>query len=84
MSHTPNDLRDEFPEAVDVLHQLKIHDAHFAKLADTYHDLNREIHRIESGIDAASDARAENLKKDRLSILDEVSALIASARTAGA
>ncbi|MEY4891101.1 MAG: hypothetical protein RIQ75_2231 [Pseudomonadota bacterium] len=82
MSHTPNDLRDEFPEAVDVLHQLKIHDAHFAKLADTYHDLNREIHRIESDLEPASDARAEALKKQRLALLDDISAIVAKAKAA--
>lgn len=82
MSHTPNDLRVEFPEAVDVLHQLKIHDAHFAKLADTYHDLNREIHRIESDLEPASDARAEALKKQRLALLDDISAIVAKAKAA--
>ena len=82
MSHTPNDLRDEFPEAVDVLHQLKVRDAHFAKLADTYHDLNREIHRIESDLEPASDARAEALKKQRLALLDDISAIVAKAKAA--
>ncbi len=82
MSHTPNDLRDEFPEAVDVLHQLKIHDAHFAKLADTYHDLNREICRIENDLEPASDARAEALKKQRLALLDDISVIVAKAKAA--
>ena len=82
MSHTPNDLRVEFPEAVDVLHQLKIHDAHFAKLADTYHDLNREIHRIESDLEPASAARAEALKKQRLALLDDISVIVAKAKAA--
>jgi uncharacterized protein YdcH (DUF465 family) len=82
MSHTPNDLREEFPEAVDVLHQLKVHDAHFATLAERYHDLNREIHRIESDLEPASDARAEALKKQRLALLDDISAIVAKARAA--
>ena len=82
MSHTPNDLRDEFPDAVDILHQLKVHDAHFAKLAERYHDLNREIHRIESDLEPASDARAEALKKQRLALLDDISAIVAKAKAA--
>jgi uncharacterized protein YdcH (DUF465 family) len=82
MSHTPNDLRVEFPDAVDVLHQLKVHDAHFAKLAERYHDLNREIHRIESDVEPASDERAETAKKERLALLDEISAIIAKAKAA--
>jgi len=84
MTHVAHELHDAFPKDGAILHDLKVGNPHFGKLADRYHVLNREIHRIESGIDAASDALAENLKKDRLSILDEVSALIASARTAGA
>ncbi len=82
MSHTPNDLRDEFPDAVDVLHQLKVHDDHFAKLAERYHDLNREIHRIESDVEPASDERAETAKKHRLALLDEISAMVAKAKAA--
>ena len=82
MSHTPNDLREEFPEAVDVLHQLKVRDAHFATLAERYHDLNREIHRIESDLEPASDARAEALKKQRLALLDDISAIVAKAKAA--
>ena len=77
MSHTPHDLHSEFPDAAGALHTLKEGNPHFVKLADQYHDLNREIHRIDSGIDAASDDRTEQLKKERLAILDQVAAMIA-------
>lgn len=76
MTHVSHELHDEFPADAEILHKLKVGDAHFATLADHYHDLNREIHRIEAGIEAASDARAEELKKERLSILDQVSVMI--------
>ena len=82
MSHTPHELRDEFPEAQDILHELKVSNAHFATLADRYHDVNREIHRIEAEVDAASDARVEDLKKQRLKLIDEISQLVASAKAA--
>lgn len=82
MSHTPNELREEFPDAVDVLHQLKVGNAHFATLADRYHDLNREIHRIESDVEPASDEHTETLKKQRLILLDEIAALVARAKAA--
>ena len=72
MSHTPHELHEEFPEAAQKIHDLKQSDAHFATLADRYHVLNREIHRIDSGIEPASDDRTEELKKERLSLLDEV------------
>lgn len=80
MTHVAHELHAEFPNDADILHKLKVNDPHFTKLADHYHDLNREIHRIESGIEPASDERTEDLKKERLSILDQVSAMIASAK----
>lgn len=84
MGHVSHELHDEFPADAEILHRLKIGDTHFAKLAAHYHDLNREIHRIESGLEAASDTRTEALKKERLSILDQVSAMISAARAGAA
>lgn len=81
MSHTPHELADEFPQDRDLIHRLKQDDAHFARLADEYHTVNRAIHRIESEVEAASDERAESLKKQRLGLADELAALLAKART---
>ena len=80
MTHVAHDLHSEFPNDVEILHQLKMSNHHYQKLADTYRDVNREIHRIESGIEAASDARLEGLKKQRLAMLDEVTGMIRKAR----
>ena len=80
MSHTPHELAAEFPQDAAIIHKLKVSDARFAKLADAYHDLNREIHRIESEIEAASDERTETLKKQRLALADEIGAILAKAR----
>ena len=82
MSHTPHELHDEFPQDADILHRLKMFDAHFQKVAGEYHAINREIHRIEAEVDAASDERLEALKKQRLSLLDQVSGMIGRAKAA--
>ncbi len=82
MSHTPNELADVFPDQADALHQLKLTDAHFARLAEQHHALNREIHRVETEIDPASDDRLETLKKERLQLLDAISAMLQNAATA--
>lgn len=84
MSHVLHELHDEFPADAEILRRLKAGDTHFARLAEHYHDLNREIHRIEAGLEAASDIRAEALKKERLSILDQVSAMITGAKAGAA
>ncbi len=80
MSHVSHDLHAEFPDDGDILHDLKISDGHFRTLSDRYHEINKELHRIESEVEAASDERSENLKKQRLLILDEVAAVISKAK----
>lgn len=80
MSHTPHDLHAEFPDATQALHALKTGNEHFGKLAAQYHEVNSEIHRIDAGIEPASDDRTENLKKERLAILDQVSVMIAGVK----
>lgn len=84
MSHTPHELADTFPDDTAILHRLKLDDPHFANLAEQYHTLNREIHRIESEVDAASDERAEELKKQRLHLADTIGEIVAKAREAAA
>lgn len=79
MSHVPHELHSEFPQHADLLHRLKTSDAHFQRVAEHYHEVNREIHRIEAEIEAASDARLEDLKKQRLAMLDEVAGMISRA-----
>ena len=79
MSHVPHELHDEFPEAGEALHALKTGNAHFGKLAEEYHLANREIHRIESNVEPASDERLELLKKRRLAMLDEIALMLKTA-----
>ena len=79
MTHVPHELADEFPEYKDRLHDLKVSNKHFANLADTYHTLNREIHRIEAGIENVTDDHAEDLKKQRLALKDEIFEMLRAA-----
>lgn len=72
MSHTPHELAEEFPEAVDRIHELKGSDPHFVRLADEYHDVNRHIHRHESGIQPASESHETELRKRRMVLKDEI------------
>ncbi|WP_374763567.1 YdcH family protein [Yunchengibacter salinarum] len=72
MTHTPHELAADFPEFTDTLHKLKMTDAHFRRQAEDYHALNREIHRIESGDEAADQMREETLRKRRMALKDEI------------
>jgi hypothetical protein len=79
MSHVPHELHEEFPEAAETLHALKTNDAHFARLADEYHAVNREVHRIETDVEPTSDEVLEDLKKKRLNLKDQIAAILAAA-----
>ncbi|WP_370191011.1 YdcH family protein [Qipengyuania sp.] len=80
--HTPNELTQIFARDRELVTRLKREDAHYARLAEDYHAVNREVHRIEAETEAASDARFDALKKQRLALLDEITAIMASARRA--
>jgi uncharacterized protein len=82
MSHVPHELGEEFPDDHEVLHELKVSNPHFAHLADTYHEINRQIHRVESLIEPASDEALAELKRQRLHLKDEIAAIVAAARRA--
>lgn len=72
MSHVPHELAEEFPEYRDKIHSLKMSNAHFARLADEYHDVNRRIHRHEAAGGDVSDEAMEAMKKQRLKLKDEL------------
>ena len=72
MSHVPHELHEEFPEAVQKIHDLKGSDAHFAKLADEYHEVNREIHRMETGIEPVSQDTESQKRRHRLALKDQI------------
>lgn len=61
-----HDLDHEFPEFKGRIHELIERDDDFAKMCDTYTNLNREIIRIEQGLDARSNGYFEDAKKLRL------------------
>lgn len=77
MSENGHDLHTLFPAQPEILHALKLNNAAYRDLADRHHVLALEISRIEGGLEPASDDRLEELKKQRLEILDEIAAMIA-------
>lgn len=71
-----HDLVSELPEYKDAIHTLKTSNAHFAKLFDTYHDLKREIAKMEENVEPVSDEVLEAKKKERLALKDELFAML--------
>lgn len=71
-----HDLLHEFPEHKATIHELKLNNAHFAKLFDEYHEIDHEVHRIEQGSENTGDAYLETRKKERLLLKDKLYAMI--------
>ena len=64
--HEKHDLHHEFPEHFDRIHELKVSNAHFARLFDEYHKICRAIVRIEEGV--AKKNRYGSVCKDQIRI----------------
>jgi len=77
MSHVPHELAEEFPDQTDRIHELKTSSAHFVRLADEYHEVNRAIHRAETRVEPVSDEVEQDLRRKRLHLKDEIAAMLA-------
>ncbi|MBY6082553.1 MULTISPECIES: YdcH family protein [Ruegeria] len=79
MSHTPHELAEEFPDKVELMSQLKQTDAHFARLADEYHELNRMVHRAETNVEPMEDLAEGELRKKRAALKDQIWSILSKA-----
>lgn len=72
MTIEKHDLHHEFPGFSDEIRELKMNNAHFAKLFAEYHNCDQEIYRIEQEIETPSDQYTEKLKLKRLNLKDQL------------
>ncbi len=79
MSHTPHELAEEFPEAAELIHKLKVEDAHFARLMDEYHEVNRAIHRAETLVEPVSEQHEAEMRRTRMTLKDEIARILKAA-----
>lgn len=79
MSHTPHELHEEFPELAQRITELKTSDAHFAKLAEEYHTVNRAVHRAETNVEPTDQFNEEEMRKTRARLKDELYRLLTAA-----
>jgi uncharacterized protein len=78
MANTPHELAEEFPQHLDRMHELKLSDAHFARLFEEYHEVNRAVHRAETRVDVLSDDHEAELRRKRLRLKDEIARMLAA------
>ena len=79
MSHTPHELAEEFPDKIELMSQLKQTDAHFARLADEYHEFNRAVHRAETNVEPMEELAEVELRKKRAVLKDEIWSILTRA-----
>ena len=79
MLNEKHDLIHELPEYRDTIRSLKTSNSHFSRLFDKYHEVDHEVHRIETGVENTSDEYLEEKKKLRLHLKDELFQLIKNA-----
>lgn len=71
-THTPHELHEEFPEHAAKITELKQNDAHFARLADEYHEINRAVHRAETNVEPVEELTEVEMRKKRAHLKDEL------------
>ncbi|KEJ90955.1 YdcH family protein [Sulfitobacter donghicola] len=76
MSNTPHELHEEFPEQLEKMAALRQSDAHFAKMSETYHTVNRAIHRAETDVEPTSDDNMQSMRRERLALKDAIAAYL--------
>ncbi|MEL6520855.1 MAG: DUF465 domain-containing protein [Pseudomonadota bacterium] len=72
MTHVAHGLVEEFPEFKQKIHDLKMADVMFSRMADEYHTLNKAVHRAEAGLDPVDDARLAGMLKERVHLKDKI------------
>ncbi|NKI33807.1 DUF465 domain-containing protein [Wenzhouxiangella sp. XN79A] len=78
MSHVPHELAEEFPEYVEKMHTLKMNDRHFAHMAEEYHKVNREVHRMETRVEPVTDQVEEEARRKRMQLKDRIAEYLAA------
>lgn len=76
MTHTPHELAAEFPEHAEKMHDLNLSNAHFARLSDEYHAVNRDIHRAETNVEPVSEQAETDMRKRRMALKDEIAGIL--------
>jgi uncharacterized protein YdcH (DUF465 family) len=74
VAHHP--LIEEFPEHKETIHDLKMNNAHFGRLAHEYEGIDKSIYRAEQGIEVVNDDYLETLKHERLHLKDLIFAML--------
>ena len=78
MPVTHHPLIEEFAEYKDAIHDLKLNNAYFRRLAHEYEGIDKSIFRAEQGIEIVNDSYLDTIKKERLHLKDIIYSMLRS------
>ena len=64
----------------EIIHQLKVSDAHFAKLLDEYDSLNDEVVAAETFVKPTAEDAEHEMRRRRVLLKDEIARAISAAK----
>ena len=76
MPITHHPLVEEFAEYKDRIHDLKLSNSHFRRLAHEYEGIDKSIFRAEQGIEIVNDDYLDSIKKERLHLKDLIYSML--------
>ena len=76
----PHAIHEEFPNDAERIHELKLSDAHFARLLEEYDEVNDQVAAAESRHTPMSEEAETQLRKQRSGLKDEIARMLAAAR----
>ena len=74
-----HDLVHELPEYREQIHTLKVENPHFARLFDEYHEITKDVERMETEVEPVSTETEEEYKRKRLQLKDQLYAMLKDA-----
>lgn len=74
-------LAQDHPEFRKAIHEMKGSNAHFARILTKYEKLDKEIVRMEQGLEHVSDLELDALKLSRVQLKDDLVSQLRKKRT---
>lgn len=76
----PHAIHEEFPDDAEIIHKLKVSDAHFARLLDEYDSVNDQVVAAETFVKPTADDAEHELRRRRVLLKDQIARAIAVAK----
>lgn len=74
---SPHAIHEEFPDAAARIHDLKVKDAHFARLLAEYDAVNDKVYNAETSVTPMSEEAEKALRRERSHLKDQIAHILA-------